>query len=130
MRGSNGLSELLVASTVMAPAMSAIVARCRARTQRIGQKRRADLRAVDERQAFLGLQLVRRQVHPPQGRSAADRLAARRAGIDIGARLADEGMPLADNDERQVGERRQIAAGADAALLRNRRHDAAVVDAP
>ena len=37
-------------------------------------------------------------------------------------------MALADDDECQVGERRQVAAGADAALLRNRRHDAAVVD--
>ena len=72
---------------------------------------------------FLRLQLVRRQMDPPQCRPAADRLAARRAGIDIRSGLANKRVAFADGNERQMRERREVATRADAALFGNRRHD-------
>ena len=98
--------------------------------QGIGQEGRADLRAVDERQSFLGQRPVRFEVHAPQGSAAAERLdfwACSTGRFAIDARLRHERMAFAHDDEGQVGQRRQVAAGADAALLGNGRHHAAVV---
>src|SRR5262249_49920838 len=95
--------------------------------QRFGQQSRADLRAVDKRKALLGLQMVWLQVHTPQGSAAAKWLWFFAAGIGIAARRSHKGVPLADQHQRQMRQRSQIAAGAHTTLFGNRGYHAAVV---
>jgi len=80
----------------------------------VQRERGRDLRAVDQRQAFLGRQRERRE---------ADR-AQRRVGRHALAVLPE--LALADQRQRQVGERRQVARGADRALRGDPRHQARV----
>jgi hypothetical protein len=80
----------------------------------VQRERGRDLRAVDQRQAFLGRQRERRDA----GR------AQRRVGRHALAVLPE--LALADQRQRQVGERRQVARGADRALRRDPRHEAGV----
>ncbi len=90
--------------------------------QGVGQEGGADLRAVDERQPFLGLELVRLEVDAAEGGASAHRpRPATGVRVGVGAGPRDEGMALADDDEGEVGQRREVAAGADAALLRDGR---------
>ena len=129
MRGSNGRTELRVASIVIAAGHVGDPGQVPGADQGVGQQGGADLRAVDEGETLLGLQLVRREMDASKGRPTTERLGpAAGRGVRIGSRTANEGMAFADHDQGQMCERGQVAAGADAALLRNRRHDAAVVD--
>ena len=79
--------------------------------QRIGGR---ELRAVEQRQALLGAERQRRE--------AGSRQAPRRP-----ARVSPSTIDLADADHRRrhVGERREIARGADRALARHDRDQAA-----
>ena len=81
------------------------------------QHRGLGLRAVDEREPFLRREAERRE---PGGRQ---RGGGRRAPPRL------EHLPLAHQDQRHVTQRRQVAAGADAALLRHQRHEAGVEQA-
>ena len=94
--------------------MSAVFARRRARTSAERAERGHELRAVDEREALLRLQAHRLE---PDRR---ERLAARAAGA------VDRRLALADQRQREVRERREIAARADRAAARHARQDAAV----
>jgi hypothetical protein len=71
--------------------------------------------AVDERQPFLGRQRDRLQPRPAQ------RLAAVDAGAGLVAHPA-----LAEQHERAVGQRGQVAGGAEGAVLRHPRRDVGV----
>ena len=73
-----------------------------------------ELRAVDERQALLRLE------HDGLEPGAASACAGRHAPA------LEDALALADERERQVGERGEIAARADRALRRDERVDAAV----
>ena len=96
--------------------------------QGVGQNGRADLGSVDERQSLLGLRPIRFQVDAPQGRASAHRLSAFGHRLSaIGRGTNDEGVSLTHDDEGQMGQRREIAGSADAALLGDGRHHAAVV---
>ena len=83
-----------------------------------GQRRHRGrwLRAVDERQPFLGAQRDRRE---PRGGECL-------TATYEGHRVADPGLTLADEDERQVGKRREIATRANRAAARHARVDAVV----
>ena len=70
-----------------------------------------DGRAVHDRQAFLGAQPQRRRAHGPQ------RVGGRQ-GLAVDADLA-----LAAQHGGQVGQRGQVAAGADRAFARDQRQD-------
>ena len=74
-----------------------------------------ELRAVDEREALLRLQ--RHRLEPDRG----ERLARREA-----ARPSTERLALADERQREMRERREVAARADRAAARHVRQDAAV----
>ena len=87
-----------------------------------GDRQRRDrgrrLRAVDERQPFL-----RRRASTGDKPGGA---RARRAPAQQRRVVADRGVPLADEHERQVRERREVAARADRPAARHQRVDAAV----
>ena len=85
----------------------------RARASAAG--RRHQVRAVDEREALLGLERDRREAG---ARRAPRRRAARSPST---SRLA-----LADEHERDVRQRREVARRADRALGRHHGHDAAL----
>jgi hypothetical protein len=70
--------------------------------------------AVVERQAFLVRQRDRLQPRAAQGFRAGHALAL------------VEGLAATEQHDRQVRERREVAAGADRALLRHHRHDAGI----
>ncbi len=72
------------------------------------------LGAVHQRQALLGLEHHR--LEPGAGQRGA-------SGEPL---VADEGLALADEHQRQVGQRREVARGAHAAALGDDRDDAAV----
>ena len=72
-----------------------------------------EVRAVDQRQALLGLE--RDRLEP----GLAQRLGAGQPAA------ADLGLALADQHERRMGERRQVARGADGAAARHDRRHAA-----
>jgi hypothetical protein len=93
---------------------------------RADQRQRGDgrrrLRAVDQREPFLRLERHRRDAGARERRRAVER---RRIGADGRESFADE-------DERQVGERREVAARADGSAARDHGMDARVerVDQP
>ena len=105
-----------------APSIESAAATSAARASRSapasGQRRDRGrrLRAVDEREPFLG---------PERDRRSPAAASASRPPTSVG-RVADRGLALADEDERQVGERREIAARADRAAARHARVDAVV----
>ena len=109
MRGSNGASEPCAASVDSAPVTSAEL------EQRLGLEQAGErvggreLRAVEQRQAFLGAE--RRAARGRRAPAPRRRACARRRRND----LAD-----ADHRRRHVGERREIARGADRALAPGR----------
>ncbi len=76
----------------------------------------------------LACELIRLEADAAEGGAAAHRPGPS-AGVGVGVALrpGDEGVALADDDEGEVGQRGEVAAGADAALLRDRRRHAAVV---
>ena len=110
MRGSNGASEPLAASVDSAPVTSAArnsVSASNRRGERVGGR---ELRAVEQRQAFL-----RRRARAARGRRApAPRRRARAVAVD-------EDLADADHGRRHVRQRREIARGADRALARHHR---------
>jgi len=90
--------------------------------QRVGKDGRADLRAVDERQPLARLEPIRFQLGP-----AERLLAVYQSKPALGcAGLGQIRCPFADHEQAHVRQRREVAAGADAALLRDGRHDAAI----
>ena len=114
MRGSNGVSEPRAASVDSAPVTSAGTEQ-RFRLEQAGQRvGGGELRAVEQRQPLLRPQRQRRQAG--RGERFRRRHATRRPKRD----LAD-----ADHRRRHVGERREIARGADRALRRHDRHQPA-----
>ena len=86
------------------------------REQRVQPQRGAGLRAVDQRQALLRAQHQRRDA------CLAQHLGGRPA---VGA--GDEELAFAEQRQRHVRERREVAGGADAALARHVGHEAGVV---
>ena len=81
--------------------------------EQAGQRQRGrDLRAVDQRQAFLGGQHDRLQ-------AGCGESAARRHALAV-----EEGFALAHHHRRHMRERRKIAGSADRALFRDDRDDA------
>ena len=86
----------------------------RARIEPERAERGHELRPVDEREPFLRLQPHRLE---------PDRLERRRPGQPP---PVDPGLALADQRQREMGERREVAAGADRAPARNVREHAAV----
>ena len=112
MRASNGASEPLAASVESTPVTSAArnsVGGLKQRGERIGGR---ELRAVEQRQPFLGPERQRLQA------GAAQRLGGGHAPVRR-IDLAD-----ADHGRRHVRERREIAGCADRALARHDRHQA------
>ena len=114
-RSSNGRFEPFSASRLIAPAMSATVHEALRLEERERAERGHVLRAVDQREALLRLEHDRRdpglaRAPPPPGESAPSNV-----------RLA-----FADEHEREVRERREVARGADRALRRDPRMDAAL----
>jgi hypothetical protein len=82
--------------------------------QRQAAGRGHQVRPVDQRQPLLGLELDRREPGAPQRGGARHPLAV------------DERLALADQDQREMGERRQVARRSDRAAARDDRHDAAL----
>ncbi len=82
-----------------------------------GERRngRGRLRAVDEREPLFRLQFDRVEPHLRQ-----------RVGAAQDRSIADTGEPFAHEHEGQVGERREVTAGANRATARDHRMDAAV----
>ena len=110
MRGSNGPSLPRAASTVSAPTTSAASSTGSKREQRVQRQRGRDLGAVDQRQAFLGREHQRRDAGAP----AAPARPGTRSAVD-------QHLAFADQRQRQVRQRRQVARGADRALARDAR---------
>ena len=114
MRGSNGVSEPFAASVASAPVISAAwntrsIANSAA--ERLGG---GELRAVEQREAFLRAEHQRRQPRARQRRIGRHALAV------------EEGLADAEHRGGHVRERREIARRADRALLRHHRDHAAV----
>ena len=86
------------------------------REQRVQGERGRDLRAVDEREPFLRCQRERRE-------AGAAQHVGRRTALAV-----DDELAFADQGERQMGERREVARGADRSLRRNERNEAGVVN--
>ncbi len=86
----------------MAPVTSAVLTRSVRIGQRQGTDRRHELGAVQQGESFLGLQLHRLQTGGGQGLRAGEHGARH-------VRLA-----LADDDQGQVGKRREVPGGAHA----------------
>ena len=103
------------ASRLIAPATSAATQSRSRVEQRERAERRHVLGAVDEREPLLGFEHDGRE--PRRARSAS---APRHARAASNSRLA-----LADQREREVRERREVARGADRALRRDARVHAA-----
>ena len=114
MRASNGVSLPAAASTARAPVTSARAEDILGREEAGGGKRGRDLRAVEERQALLGGEVHRRQAGGLEALQRGDRAAAP-------AHLAD-----AQQHGRHMGQRRQVAGGADRALGRDAGMDAGI----
>ena len=90
--------------------------------QRMQRQRGAGLRAVDQRQAFLRAQHQRRDAGLAQhvgGRSTAGGSSGSGSGL--------EELAFAEQRQRHVRQRREVARGADAALARHVGHEAGVV---
>ena len=81
--------------------------------------RRHRLRSVHQREPFLRLQHRRRQPDPAQRLAGGDALGG---GVGRG----HERLSLADEEQREVGERSEIARRSDGAALGHDRHDAAI----
>ena len=96
---------------LIAAAMSAARASRSAPRQRQAEQRRRCLRAVDQRQPFLRRERDRRE--PARAQRRARRTAARV--------VTDQRLAFADQHEREMRERRQVAARAHRPA---RRHDA------
>ena len=109
------MREPCSASSESAQAMSAVFASRSARIDAERAERGHELRAVDEREPFLRLQPHRLEARPARAR--------RRPGS---ARPFERGLALADQRQREMGERREVAAGADGAAARHVRQHAAV----
>ena len=105
MRGSKATSVPLSASRVMAPEHVGGAREPPRLGQRQARDRGHELGAVDEGEAFLGLEHDGREAARPE------RVRARARRRPRGRAVA-----FADERQRQVGEGRQVAAGADAAL--------------
>ena len=115
MRGSNGVSLPMAASTAMAPATTAAAKRFSAAKRPMQRQRGRDLRAVEQRQSFLGAER--------EGREPRDLESPRaRAAISPLWRT----LPQPEQHRGHVGERGEIARGADGALRRNARIHARV----
>ena len=114
-RSSNGRFEPLSASRLIAPATSASVQSASASQQRERAERGHVLRAVDEREPLLRLEHDRAR-GPPRASASAP-------GMHL--TVAKLRLALADQREREVRERREIAGRADRALRRDARRDAA-----
>ena len=76
--------------------------------------RRHELRPVDEREPFLGLERDRSETDAGERLRSSDALSV------------EERIALADQRERQVRERSQVAARSDRASTRDARNEAAV----
>ena len=113
-RASNARTVPLSASSDSAPAMSAI-------RQVISASSTA--RPPTAVMCWVPLRSVRPSLASSTSGSIPARRSASRAGIDLAAEL---GLALADHAEREVGERREVAGGADAAARRDHRVDAGV----
>ena len=109
--------------------------------QRQRQHRRRRLRAVDQREPFLGAEADRRQPGAPQRLGARrstepqSTLSSQRSCLffrdlrdlcGFCLRRRRQHLALADQHERQMRERREVAARADRAARRHARVDAAV----
>ena len=105
MRGSNGPSLPRAASTVSAPVTSAASNTRLDREQRVQRQRGRDLRAVDQREALLGRERERRDAGRRQRRGGRHARSPSR-----------EHLAVADQRQRQVRERREVARRADRAL--------------
>ena len=116
MRGSNGPSLPRAASTVSAPTTSAASSTGSKLSSACKRERGRDLRAVDQRQAFLGRELQRRDAGVAQ--------ALRAAGLRA---PSTRNLALADQRQRHVRQRREVARRADRALARHERQQAGVV---
>ena len=109
-RAGSSTREPCSASSESAQARSAVFASRRARTSASAPAARHELRPVDERETLLRL----------RAGSARDPTRARASAP--GSILAvDRAEPLAHQREREVGERREVAGGADGAAARNDR---------
>jgi hypothetical protein len=115
MRASKGLIEPWMASSDSAPDISAAANTSSAPNRPCQRERRRHLRAVEQRQAFLGAEHEGLEADAAHGLGTADH-ACRRPG-----RLA-----LADQHAGHVRERRQVARRTDRALARNARQHARV----
>ena len=117
-----GTCELFVASTVMAPATSAIASRWRPRTRASASMAvlicvplMSDSPSLAWRR--YGLRWTRRRAARPLIGRWPRRPTRAASGVGDAA-AADEGVALAHDDQGEVGQRGEVAAGADAALLR------------
>ena len=108
MRGSNAPGLPRRASSESAAAMSAASASASASQQRQAEQREHALRAVEEREAFLGFERDGRD-------SGALHGVARRREISP----LKFGAAFADDDLREVRERREIAGSSDRTLRGN-----------
>ena len=110
MRASKGTRLPSAASTDIAPAHDRAREQVLRGEERLERERGRDLRAVQEREPFL---------RPEHERLDAGGLQ-RRGAVLFPA--ADAHAALADQREREMRERREIAGGADRALARHDRH--------
>ena len=114
MRASKGTRLPSAASTDIAPVMIEPASRSSAANRRLERERGRDLRAVQQREPFLRAELERLDAGGLQRCRALLFLA-------LHAHAA-----LADQREREVRERREVAGGADRALRGHDRMDACV----
>ena len=117
MRGSSGAGVPRSASRLIAAAPTARPPEHLRVVHQQREHRRLRLGAVDEGEALLRRESIRRE--PGRGQRGA-------AGT---RRPVVEDLALAHERQRDVAERRQVAAGADASLLRHRRHEPALSSA-
>ena len=101
-------------SSESAHARSAVAARRRARSDAERRHRRHELGPVDEREPLLAREPHRLEADCPQRVGAVEELAV------------DDGLALADEREREMRERREVAARADRSARGHVRQHAAV----
>ena len=110
MRGSNGLADALERIDRQRTGGDRRGEHALAGEQRVERQRGARLRAVDQREPFLGPELQRFQSKPLERGRGRHHFAG-----DVDAAVAHQRRD-------QVRERREVAAGADAPLRRDQRH--------
>ena len=118
MRGSNGLARSLERVDRQRAGGDGGGEHALALEQGIERERGRRLRAVDQREAFLGAELQRLE---------AEAFERGRGGHDL---AGDVDAAVAHQRRDQVRERREVARCADAALRRDQRHRVAVEQAP